>query len=903
MKSRYLIGSLIPFLFLLVMSVTAQEVTIKEEIMSLPTYDYRDPDPVPILADNPKLVPYHKFYGYDQVSKKKPWKVIIMENDYIKVFILPQIGGKIWGAIEKSTGEEFLYKNEVIKFRNIALRGPWVSGGLEFNFGIIGHSPDTAAPIDYLTRENEDGSVSCVVGSLDLHSRTNWSVEIRLEPDKAFVETKTFWYNGTPLNQSYYNWMTAAAATADDLEFIYPGDQYLKHSGEVYPWPVDSLGRNTAFYKNNNFGPAKSKHVVGEYQDFFGGYYHDRQFGFGHWAPYEEMPGQKLWLWSLSRFGGIWEDLLTDTDGQYMEYQAGRLFNQYFPGATNPLSQANFDPYVMDRWREIWFPFKEIGGMVDASEHGVLNVADENRSVRVALNPLQKLDHEIEITIAGKKVFTEKLNLAPMEIFSKTFPGKASDTEVLIKNTELHYVGNTDKYRIKRPFEHYPEIELSEVEQLYTNGWEAMKYRDYRNAREKLAELLEIDPYHQDALIKLAELEFRRTQYEKALKHANTVLKIDTYNPGGNYFAGIAYRGLGDEVNALESLGWAARDIKYRTVAFGQMAEIYLRLKNHDRAKMYATKALDFNRYNLNAKYVLALSAKALNDQKTYDNQIEEILNVDPLNHFANVEKAYADSPDALREKTADIENEFPEETVLELALLYHGLGLTDTALQLLSHRSQNVKNQLWMAYLMRNNNESQSKSILNKVENSSINFVFPYRRETVPILAWAVKNSDSWKLSYYLAQNYLAVGMESEGKNLLKSIGQAPDSDVFYRFRAEILVENTYAQKLQDYEKALKLNSKDWRVWEENIQFYLRHQKYHEAHTLSKKAYRIFPDNYTIGLSHAKALVNTGHYTETTDVLRKVQILPYEHAKESREVYERAYMALALNNYKKGKI
>ena len=131
-------------------------------------------------------------------------------------------------------------------------------------------------------------------------------------------------------------------------------------------------------YKNNNFGRSKSYHIVGEYNDFFGGYYHDRNFGFGQWSPYEEMPGQKLWLWDLSRGGGIWEDLLTDTDGQYIEFQAGRLFDQYFPGATNPISQVGFEPYVMDRWSEIWFPIKEIGGMEDASEYGVLNVETKN---------------------------------------------------------------------------------------------------------------------------------------------------------------------------------------------------------------------------------------------------------------------------------------------------------------------------------------------------------------------------------------------------------------------------------------------------------------------------------------------------------------------------------------------
>ncbi len=882
------------------MTMHAQSVSIKEETLMLDTYGFQDPDPVPILVDNPKIFPYFKFYGYDQVSEKKPWKVVTLENDYIQVFVLPEVGGKIWGAIDKGTGEEFLYKNEVMKFRNIAMRGPWTSGGIEFNFGLIGHSPDTATPVDYVTRENEDGSVSCIVGAMDLTSRTNWGVEIRLEVDKAYVETKAYWYNGTAANQSYYNWMTAAAVVADDLEFIYPGNQYLEHNGTARPWPFDSEGRNTAFYKNNRYGGSKSKHVVGEYEDFFGGYYHDKKFGFGHWGPYEEMPGQKLWLWALSRSGGIWEDLLTDTDGQYMEFQAGRLFNQFSPAkAGNPITQANFDPYVMDRWREIWFPFKEIGGMVDASEDGVLNVTLEGSELYVGVNALQELNKTLQIIVNDKEVYSERLNLRPMEIFSQTVTAKSSDKiEVKIEGSELQFINDTERNRIKRPFDSNADAKLSKTEQLYTDGWEAMKYRDYAQGHEFLSKLLELDPYHQDGLVKLAELEFRRTNFEKALDHANTVLRLDTYNPGANYFAGLAYQALNDTINALESLGWAARDMKYRNAAFYKMAEIYLATKNYDRAKMYAQKALDFNRYNLHAQYILALVSRKEKETEEFNNHIKTILKIDPLNQFALAEKMFMDSPDKVN---LEIHNEFPEETLLELALQYFCYGMEDEALSVLG-KGETTKNKLWIAYLSRNTDNPKSTVLLNELTQEPIDFVFPYRIETLPILKWAVSQNNHWKLKYYLSQNYLAVGLEQQGKELLNTLEDQPDSDIFYRFRAEIMDENPYAQRLDDLKKALDLNSPNWRVWEEHIQFYLQHKKYEDAYALSRKAYRKFPGNYSIGLSHAKASVNTNRHADVLKVLDKIQILPYEHATESRSIYERAHMAVAMEQYKKNR-
>ncbi len=881
---------LLPFI-----ELQAQSVTIKEELVSLPTYDFGKGNPVPILAENPKIFPYFKFEEYQHNSKSKNWKVVTLENEYIKVMVLPEIGGKVWGAIEKSTGEEFLYKNEVIKFRNIAMRGPWTSGGIEFNFGIIGHHPSTATPVDYLTRTNPDGSVSCIVGNLDLPSNTRWTVEVRLEKDKAYFETNASWYNASPLTESYYNWMTAAAVATNDLEFFIPGNAYVEHNGDAHPWPIDEQGRNLAMYKENDFGPAKSYHVVGEYNDFFGGYYHDRKFGFGQWAPYEEMPGQKLWLWALSRSGGIWEDLLTDTDGQYIEFQAGRLFDQYFPGATNPISQVGFDPYMMDKWSEIWFPIKEIGGMEDASEHGVLNVEMENGELSVGINALQKLDAELQIIINGK-IAIEKLALQPMEVFSTKHPANKEDRiEVYVDGTELAYSNDPEKNHIKRPF--YPDknLKVSKSEELLFAGTEALEYREFDLAHEKLKELVKLDPSHQAGLVKLAELEFRRTNYDKALEHIDTVLRMDTYQSGANYMAAITYRVKNDIINALESFGWAARDIKYRSVAYAQMAEIYLKEKNYKRAQIYANKALDFNTYNINAREVLLLTHRNSKDNEGFDKELRAVLEMDPMNHFV---KFQADK----KFFKTNIQNEFKAETALRLALRFIDLGLKKDALSVLSIGPTSPKNQLWKSYLLQNSETKESLGILNKMSEEPVDFVFPYRRETIPVLKWAVNQNKNWKFKYYLALNYIAVGRKEDGKNVLNKLGTTPNSDIFYRFRAKMNSKTSFEDNAKDYDKALTLNSKDWKVWEESIQFYLKNDKFELAHGLSKKAYRTFKDNYNIGLAHAKSLLNKGQFSKVLDVLESIQVLPYEHASESRSIYERAHLGVALEAMKSKK-
>ncbi len=887
---------------LIVSATQAQSVTIKEDIQSLDTYGFSKPNPVPILAENQKIFPYFKFEEYEHTSKKKDWKVVTLENDFIKVMVLPEIGGKVWGAIEKSTGEEFLYKNEVIKFRNIAMRGPWTSGGIEFNFGIIGHHPSTATPVDYITRTNADGSVSCIVGSTDLPSNTSWMVEIRLEKDKAYFETNASWYNASPLTEAYYNWMTAAAVATDDLEFFIPGNAYVGHNGNAHSWPIDEDGRNLSLYKNNDFGPAKSYHVVGEYNDFFGGYYHDRDFGFGQWAPYEEMPGQKLWLWALSRSGGIWEDLLTDSDGQYIEFQAGRLLDQYSGGAINPISQVGFDPYMMDTWHEIWFPYKEIGGMVDASEEGVLNVEIEGNQMQIGLNALQKLDREIKVVLDGKTAFTEKLNLRPMEIFSKSLSVKASDSiQVVVEGTELSYSIKPKTNLIKRPF--YPDMDLkvSDSEQLLADGMEALEFREYQLAHKKLSELVQLDPSHRAGLIKLAELEYRKADYESALSHINSVLRMDTYDSGANYIAGITYRAMNDTINALESLGWAARDVKYRSVAFAQMAELYLASKIYKRAEIYAQKALEFNTYNLNARKVLAVSARKNDQQKRFEKEITAISEIAPLDYFAQTEKSFREGEDPVLALT----NEFPSETLLGLALHYRHLGLEEEALKILDQDKKDIKNKLWKAFLLRKTDAAKSNSLLEDITKDKVDFVSPYRRETLSVMEWAAQKSNNWKYNYYLAQNYLAVGQIEMGKSLLKTLGNKPDSDIFYRFRAKMTGDDDFESASKDLTKALEMKPNDWKIWEENIQFHLKNTDYDKAYGLSKKAFSKFPKNYNIALAHAKALLNTGRFEEVLSVLAAIQVLPYEHASESRDIYERAHMAVARSyiqkkNYKK---
>jgi len=896
MISKYLI-----FIFLVISQVLiGQKASVKVETRELLTYPFNDPNPIPIIAlGRDKIPPYHMFDGYSLKGHMQKWDLIKLENEYIEVWVSPTDGGKIWGAIEKSTGKEFLYRNEVKKYRNIAMRGPWTSGGIEFNFGYIGHHPSTTSPVDYKIVENEDGSVSCFVGSLDLPSRTKWCVEIRVPKDKAYFETRAMWNNPTLLPQSYYNWMNAAAGVSDDLEFIYPGNQELEHSGEVKPWPEVTKGRDRSMYVNNDFGSSSSFHVVGEYNDFIGGYYHNSKFGFGHWALYDEMPGHKLFFWSLARDGEIWKDLLTDTDGQYMEFQTGRMFNQYSPshGLKTPITQVPFAPGLTDRWNEKWFPVKEIGGMVDVSPAGVMNVETVKGKLEIGINALASADAKLIVKSEGKVIFSGDIKLKPMDVYkTSVILEEGSDFDVEVKGMDLQY--NPAKRRlIKRPFLNTLPANLTTAASVYHEGMEQKENREYRKAKSLFKECLIKDPLYIEAMVSLTELYYRSVQYDSALYYANNALQLDTYNPSSNYFAGITYLAQSNMIDALESLGWAARSPQYRSIAYALMASIQLQLGNFELTEHYANLALDYDRNNFNALNVLSVLSRKTGNKLLAENYAKTISSLDPLSHFADFER-YLIHPaqDNLSLFTSTITNEMPYQTYLELALIYYNMGQKDDALQVLEKSPANPLVTLWKAYL------KNDGSLLNELTTASVEFVFPYRTETVSALEWALSKSNNWKLKYYLALNYSSVQRDKDALQMFMSCGQEPDYAPFYLARAFFARNDIDNQELADLQRAYQLAPDNWRAVNELISYYDFHKDYQMTLTLSTAAYKKYPGNSAIGIQYAIAQINNGQYAKSLKTLEGLNILPFEGASQGQIVFEQASLFLSMELMKKKK-
>ncbi|MCV9929922.1 DUF5107 domain-containing protein [Flavobacterium sp. LS1R49] len=866
--------------------------TIKEYKKVFTTYPFSDPDPIP--KPDTKIYPYYRFDGFTDKPIQKEWKVIELENDYIKLMILPEVGGKVWSAIEKSTGKDFVYNNHVIKFRDIAMRGPWTSGGVEGNYGIIGHTPNCATPVDYTTITRADGSVSCIIGVLDLLTRTSWKLDINLPKDKAYFTTNSFWFNSTEFEQPYYTWMNTGIKAAGNLQFIYPGKNYIGHNGENHPWPIDKEnGKDLSFYKNNNFGGYKSYHVFGKYDDFFGGYWHDEDFGMGRYGNYDDKPGKKIWIWGLSQQGMIWEKLLTDTDGQYVEVQSGRLFNQASENSIyTPFKQRSFAPYQTDSWTEYWFPVKQTKGFVKANNYGAVNVKNENGWLKIYFSPLQKLNEKLEVFDNDKKVYSKNISVNTLEIFKDSIQVTVNENKLRLTIGDNKLVWNSahEDGNLSRPMEMPKDFDNNSVYGLYLQGKNYIAFKDYIKASEYLTACLKKDPNYAPALSDLTSLQIRKLQYKEAVVTASKALAINTYDPAANYYYGLANLHLGNSIDAKDGFDIAASSVEYRSPAYTALSTIYFSENDQIKAIEYAEKSLLNNQYNLESLQLLAVLYRLQNNVDKATEILNTINTIDPLNHFLGFEKFLWENLESSKLYfTSHIQNEMPEQTYLELGIWYQQLGRKDEALKVFSLAVPNAEIIYWMAFL-------QNKPVdLSKIQPG---ISFPFRGETAVILEKLITTNEQWQLKYHLALIEWNRDNIYKAKELFTQCGSRPNDPAFYAAKASLFKDDSQLV-IASLQQAIKLDNQGWRYHKLLAEHYIVQKQYDKALAIAEPFYKKHKENYLMGMLYAKTLLLNKKYVAADAFLTKLEILPFEGATAGRQLYHEAKLMQALAEMK----
>ncbi|MGB7393693.1 MAG: DUF5107 domain-containing protein, partial [Pricia sp.] len=364
-----------------------KEVKAWREKVTIPTYEVGDPEKYPVFlekrvyqASSGAVYPHPVIEKISDEKVDKEWDVIFLENEYLKIMILPALGGRIQRAYDKIRQRDFVYYNHVIKPALVGLTGPWISGGIEFNWPQH-HRPSTYDPIDSLIEKNGDGSITVWASEVERMFRTKGMAGFTLHPDKAYLEIKVQLYNRTPHRQTFLWWANPAVAVNDHYQSVFPPDvnavfdhgkrdvsEFPIAKGEYYK--VDySPGTDISRYKNIPV-PTSYMAITSDY-DFVGGYENDTKGGLLHVADHYVSPGKKQWTWGNGDFGRAWDRNLTDEDGPYIELMCG-VYTDNQPDFSwmHPYEEKSFTQYFM--------PYYNVGVVKNATKEALINLEMED---------------------------------------------------------------------------------------------------------------------------------------------------------------------------------------------------------------------------------------------------------------------------------------------------------------------------------------------------------------------------------------------------------------------------------------------------------------------------------------------------------------------------------------------
>jgi hypothetical protein len=347
---------------------------------------------IPVYAEGPAnpnppfdLFSFGRFnypYPIRDALTDRPERVTLrslhLENEYLRLTVLPDFGGHVYSCLDKRTGREMFYANTAIKKALIGYRGAWAAFGVEFNFP-VSHNWVSLSPVDFATARHADGSASIWVGNVDQVYGSQWRVELRLAPGRTVLEQEVELYNPSDVRHRYYWWTNAAVQAWEDSQLVYPTELMATHGfTRIEPWPIDGKGRDLSIIRNQTDGPV-SLFTYGTREGFVGVYHPHTSSGTVHVAAPAELPTHKVWSWGNDREASSWREALSDDDSAYVELQAGLFRNQE--------TYAFLEPQETVRFSEYWLPVRDLGGITRANVDAVLHMQRTTPThVRIALD-------------------------------------------------------------------------------------------------------------------------------------------------------------------------------------------------------------------------------------------------------------------------------------------------------------------------------------------------------------------------------------------------------------------------------------------------------------------------------------------------------------------------------------
>ncbi|MCA9664903.1 MAG: DUF5107 domain-containing protein, partial [Myxococcales bacterium] len=546
-------------------------VTARVVQISIPTYDVGGDDPTPRLFEDRGIYPYAMQDDVGRAVKARPrtYRAVLLENAYTRVIVMPALGGKIYAAHDKTNGgADFIYHNRVVKPALVALRGAWVSGGVEWNFPSFGHTINTYAPVPFVIEHHRDGSASVVVGTTERVRRLRWTVRVRLRPGRSAVEHVARLVNPTPFHRRAYFWVNGAVHARRDTRVVMPTNAIFFGAREdPQPWPGKKPDRS---YYGRIAEPKD--HFSALPADFIAAYHEKLDRGTAHYAARRQSAGKKFFTWGTAREGAMWEPLLTDSSGRYIELQSGRLLSQQ--------DTWIFEPQSVTRVSGSWYALRGIGGVDVVGAEAAMHVERVGpRRYRVGLNATAQRPRAELLVLAGARVVRREVVqvgparpwrrelMLPADVTSAAalaqlglrFVLRARDGRLLV----AHGVGAARR-RYGRP-EVRPALAGGDAEMLYLRGRRALLEWRRTAALGILRRAAEKGSARARRLLGEQLLIFGEPQ--AALVQLDAALARDEHDSRARSYRGLARLRVGERKAGRDDLARAAASVGQRRVA------------------------------------------------------------------------------------------------------------------------------------------------------------------------------------------------------------------------------------------------------------------------------------------------------------------------------------------------
>lgn len=828
----------------------------KEDIM-LPTYETGEEEKNPIFLEkrvyqgsSGMVYPYPVVEKVSDEKKDRQYKALFLENEYIKVMILPELGGRVQMAYDKVKKRHFVYYNQVIKPALVGLTGPWISGGIEFNWPQH-HRPSTFLPTDYCIEENADGSVTVWCNEVERMFRTKGMQGFTLHPSKAYLEIKVKVYNRTAFPQTFLWWANPAVVVNDGYKSVFPPDVHavFDHGKrDVSNFPVAtsvyykqdySAGVDISKYKNI---PVPTSYMAIESKfDFVGGYEDDARGGLLHVANHYIAPGKKQWTWGHGDFGMAWDRNLTDEDGPYIELMTGVYTD-------NQPDFAWLQPNEEKSWVQYFMPYAEVGYVKNANKDAIVNIELKDGKTDIILytsSEFKNLRVVLEDT-KGKIYVDEHVNTSPAQTYMKQVTvGNILPEELIFRlyTTEgkelLSY--QADKPEIKPTPDPAKAAknpkDIASVEQLYLTGLHLEQYRHATyNPVDYYMEALRREPEDVRCNNAIGLLLMRRGRFEKAepfFRKAIETLTEHNPNPydGEPYYnLGCCLKMQGRHTDAYAAFFKATWNAAWQDSGYFALAQIDAGRGMWEDALDRTDRSLIRNWQNHKARQLKVSILRTLGKREEALNLIEESLKIDRFNMGCRFEK-YLLTNDArdLDELKALMRG--ATHSYIEYALDFANAGLYAEAGQLLSYHITDERNVYPMVYyalgyfVSRSGDTAKAKEYYVKASQASPEKCFPNRMEEVNILQDAMRaNPQDSFAPYYLGNFWYAFRQYDNAIECWEKSVQLNDTYptalrnlalAYYNKR------NAKNEALRLQEKAFELNKNDARVFMELDQLY----------------------------------------------------------------------------------